>query len=204
MPNEPSEPTGRLEDSPPTGFFAAGDGSDDPYADLYDRLSRRIFRFFLRRIENEEIAFDLMAETFAKGFEKRDHFRGTTDELAEAWIWSVARAVLGTYSRTKRVELSALARIGLAPEEDPEKPLEAVEHLNSIEFARRQVKDALDELPPQQAEVVRLRLIAEFTYAEIARRLGISGTLARARGSRGIRRLKMNDALRAAIEELEL
>ena len=204
MHNQPSQRSRQPGCPPPRGFFSPTPSSPEPFADLYDRLSRSIHRYFAKRVDDEDTAFDLAAETFAKAFEKRFDFRGSTKARAESWIWGIAHAVLGTYGRTRRVEFEALDRIGLAPEEDPDAPLEVVESQDALARARAQVRDALAELPPDQAEVVRLRLLAELSYTDIASRLGVSNALVRARASRGIRRLKMSDSLRAAVETLEL
>jgi RNA polymerase sigma-70 factor, ECF subfamily len=54
---------------------------------------------------------------------------------------------------------------------------------------------ALQTLSPHQRDAVRMRVVDELPYGELARRLGVSEPTARARVSRGIRALQ--DALRA-------
>ena len=123
MHNQPPQRSRQPGCPPPRGFFNPTPSSPEPFADLYDRLSRSIHGYFARRVDDDDTAFDLAAETFAKAFEKRFDFRGSTKAQAESWIWGIAHAVLGTYGRTRRVEFEALDRIGLAPEEDPDAPL---------------------------------------------------------------------------------
>lgn len=204
MAESESHRTRRAQAASSEPFFTLSDESGEPFADLYDHLTRRILSYFARRVPDRDTAVDLTAETFAKAFEKRKDFRGSTEARAVSWIWGIAHGVLGTYRRTKRIELDALGRIGLGREEDPERPLDIIETQGIVEHARQQLQQALADLPQDQAEVVRLRLVDELSYAEIARILGVSNEVVRARTSRGIRRLKMSDSLRAAVDALEL
>ena len=91
------------------GLLARSRTSEQPFGEFYDAMAPAVLRFFARRTRDSERAFDLTAETFAKAFEKRRDFRGHTDEQAAAWLWSIARNELARYSRTRKVELAAVA-----------------------------------------------------------------------------------------------
>ena len=54
---------------------------------------------------------------------------------------------------------------------------------------RGAVAAALAELHDDQREALRLRVVCELEYATVAQRLGVSEATARARVSRGLRRL---------------
>jgi RNA polymerase sigma factor (sigma-70 family) len=166
-------------------------------------MAPAVLRFFAKRTRDAERAFDLTAETFAKAFEKREQFRGSTDVEAAAWLWSIARNELGRYHRRASVELAALHRLGLERPAPSDAELRKVEELAATEDAREQVERAMAGLPPEQQEVLRMRFIEEMAYPEIAKALGVSCDVVRARASRGRKVLKDNAHLKAAARELE-
>ena len=64
--------------------------------------------FFYRRLRAPEVAADLMAETVATMFEKRDRFRDI-GHPASAWIFTIAARQLPRSRRRKTVEMNAVA-----------------------------------------------------------------------------------------------
>ena len=180
------------------GRFEPTRAGDAPFADFYDAMAPSVLRYFARRTRERERAFDLTAETFAKAFEKREHFRGHSDVEAAAWLWAIARNELARYHRTRVVELTALRRLGLERPAPSESELHDVEELAAAEEAREQVALALAALPAAHREVIRLRFLDELSYPEIAHTLGVSCDVVRARVSRARRVLRENEHLRAA------
>jgi RNA polymerase sigma-70 factor (ECF subfamily) len=81
------------------------------------------------------------------------------------------------------------ARITLSDRE-----IERIEELAGLAELREAVAQRLSQLPAEQREAVRLRVLEDVPYAEIARRMKTSADTARARVSRGLRAL--NVALR--------
>jgi RNA polymerase sigma factor (sigma-70 family) len=185
------------------GALARSRTSEQPFGEFYDAMAPAVLRFFAKRTRDSERAFDLTAETFAKAFEKRRDFRGQTDEQAAAWLWSIARHELARFSRTRKVELAALARLGLERPDPTDEELRAIEELTAAEDIREHVEDALAVLPLDQREVVRLRIVDELSYMEIAQALGVSNDVVRARASRALRTLRASEHLEAAVRVLE-
>ncbi len=173
------------------------------FADVYDELAPAVLRFFAARSRESELAFDLTAETFAKAFEKREDFRGSTDGEAAAWIWSIARNELARYHRTRSVEMSAINRLGLERPRPTDEELRHVEELTAKELAREHVRHAVANLPDEQQQVMKLRFIDDLTYLDIAAALGVSHDVVRARASRAMRTLRASEHLRAAVKVLE-
>jgi len=145
--------------------------------------------FLSRRVYDPEIAVDLVAETYAAAFAVRDQFRGQDDADAVAWLYGIARHQLNRFYRRGNVERRALERLAVErrPLTDPE--YERIEELAGIADLRAATAAALERLSPEHREVVRLRVIEEQSYGEVARALGISEQAARARLSRALREL---------------
>jgi RNA polymerase sigma factor (sigma-70 family) len=185
------------------GLLAKPRTSDASFADFYDGLSPAVLRFFATRTRDGHSAFDLTGETFAKAFEKRRQFRGTTDDQAAAWLWSIARNELARYRRSRSVELEALRRLGLERPSPADDELRRVGKLAEADDLREHMRLALARLPPDQRDVVQLRYVDEMTYREIAQQLGVSRDVVRTRASRALRTLKSNKHVQAAARSLE-
>jgi RNA polymerase sigma-70 factor, ECF subfamily len=161
----------------------------DDISRLYRRHARAMTAFFARRTYDPETAVDLLAETFATAFEDRDSFRGAGDEAAIAWVYGIARHQLSGFYRRGNVERRALAKLGVDRRALTDPEYERIEDLAGLADARRQVAAELDQLPEDHAHAVRLRVVEELGYDQVAAALGTSEQAARARVSRGLRAL---------------
>lgn len=185
------------------GLLARSQASPHVFADFYDQLWPGVFRFFVRRTRDVHIAADLTAETFAMAFEKRGDFRGRDDRQAVSWLWTIARNELARYHRSRTIELDALRRLGLERPAPRETGLREIERLAIVDELHHQLEHALDALPSDQHEVVRLRFADDLSYVDIARRLAVSYDVVRTRTSRALRALKSNEHLHNAARLLD-
>lgn len=165
--------------------------SRDPeaFARFYGEHANGVVAFIARRTFDAEVARDLTAETFAQAFRSRRRFRGTTDEEAAAWLYAIARHLLSRYVRSGIVERKATERLGIAVPDLGEGDYERVVQLAGLADMRAIVAEAFEHLGPDQREAVRLRVVEELPYPEVAARLAISESTARARVSRGLRQI---------------
>lgn len=159
------------------------------FVDFYEAQARNLLVYFARRTFDVETARDLTAETFAQAFEHRRRFRGSSDAEAAGWLYGIARNLLARYARRGAVSRKAVARLGieLTPIDDAD--LERVVELAALAELRDQVAAAFAALPSDQHEALRLRVIDERAYEDVAAVLGVSEQTARARVSRALRRL---------------
>lgn len=161
--------------------------SPEAFSAAYRAHARSVLVFLARRTYDPEVALDLTAETFAQAFEGRRRFRGSTDEELAAWLFGIARHVLARYLRRGGAERRALTRLGIdVPSLDPDDS-ERIVALAGLEDLRDTVAQELQALPAPHREAVRLRVIEELAYQDVARRLSITEQAARARVSRGLR-----------------
>lgn len=159
-----------------------------------------MLRFFTHRTREPQLALDLTAETFAKAFEKRATFRGGDEKAADAWLWAIARNELGMYLRSALVERTALERLQATVPRFSRDEIERLEELLTVEQLSETIDAAPKELPESHELAIRLHCVDELGYNAIADQLGISDDLARARVSRGLRRLAANKTLRESID----
>ncbi|MGH2942856.1 MAG: RNA polymerase sigma factor [Solirubrobacteraceae bacterium] len=165
---------------------------DDPaaFGAFYECYVQRVSVYFMRRVLDPEIAFDLTAETFALALERRRQFRGHSEHEEQGWLFAIARSLLHAYWRKGRIERAAVARLGI---ERPSLGTEDIEYLHrqaGIESLRERLAQALDAVRPDQAAAIRARVLEERGYAEIAADFDTTPDVIRARVSRGLRTMQ--------------
>jgi RNA polymerase sigma factor (sigma-70 family) len=176
---------------------------EDPesFGDVYLAYRDQVLRFFARRTLDPEVAFDLMAETFADVFAQLHAFRGQTEEQGRAWMWSIARAQLAGWRRRGEVERRNLERLALPVPSLGPAEYERIEELADLARLKPVLLRALAELPESQRLVLHEHFINGRDYDAIARELGTSAVALRMRASRALRQLSLG--LDAELEDDE-
>ena len=156
---------------------------------LYAAHREGLLLFLARRTADPQIALDLWAETFAQAVAGRRRLRAETAEEAAGWLYAIARRQLALYYRRGRIEQRALERLHL--ERPPATPevLAEIERRAGLSELRAELADALARLAPGMRAAVKLRIVEELPYPDLARELGITEQAARARVSRGLAKL---------------
>lgn len=160
------------------------------FAVLYVRHAEDLLRYFARRTLDPEAAAELTAETFAQAFASRTTYRDTGAN-GVAWIYGIARHQLGRFFRSGRVDRDARRRLGMPERALPPADYERIEDLVDFVPIRGAIEEALLTLRQDQRDALRLRVIDELPYEEVARRLACSEQNARQRVSRALRRLAL-------------
>jgi RNA polymerase sigma factor (sigma-70 family) len=173
----------------PAASLARARREPSAFGGFYAAHSRQLLAFFARRTFDVEVARDLTAETFAQAFEHRRRFRGSTDAEAGAWLYGIARHQLSRYARKGVVERKAVRRLSIRVPAVSEEDYERIAELAGLAELRDRVATVFADLSDAQRDALRLRVIDERPYAEVALMLGISEQTARARVSRALRSL---------------
>lgn len=168
----------------------------DAFSSLYEREGQAVLVFLVRRTVDVETAVDLTAETFAIALRSWGKLGPLGPEQRRAWLFTVARRLYGRYLRRARVERRAVQRLGIQVPAVHHEDLALIEERAGLAELRAQLGAELDRLSVDQQQALRLRIVEERPYDEVARQLGVSESTARARVSRGLR------ALTAALEPL--
>src|SRR3954467_5554207 len=157
------------------------------FGELYERHVHTIYRWLARR--GEGVAADLTAETFAQAWLSRRRFRDRRDGSAVPWLLGIAQNIWRESLRKDRVEARARQRLGLPTDLAGEE----LEHVHARLSPRKALLEAVAALPEHERDALRLRVVDELPYAEVARRLEIQPGAARLRVSRALRRLALLD-----------
>jgi RNA polymerase sigma-70 factor (ECF subfamily) len=152
----------------------------DSFDGFYVRYREPVLGFFARRVEEPEVAADLMAETFARALVR---YRKSPPDEPAAWLFAIARNLLIDSARRGRVETSARRKLRLEPlvldDHDIERIAEIAEATDLAETVRAALSAA-------EYEALRARAVDEEPSAELALRLRCSKAVARKRVSRAI------------------
>lgn len=150
-------------------------GADTEFAAMYAREIEKVLIFLARRTLDIAIAADLAAETFALAFRGWPKLQGRTDEEIRAWLFTVARRQVGRYLRTARAEQRAVRRLGIQVPVVHEDDIDLIEERAGLSAVRRELSAQLVSLNPEQRDALRLRVVEERPYPEVAMALGMRG-----------------------------
>ena len=156
---------------------------------LYRSHARAMVTFFSRRTLDPDAAVDLVAETFAVAIADRSSCRGVDREQWAAWLFGIARNQLHGWYRRGAIERRALERVGIDRPPLVDADVERIVELSGLDELRARVAALLEQLPEEARAALRLRVVEERSYGELASALGVSEQTARARVSRGLRSL---------------
>jgi RNA polymerase sigma factor (sigma-70 family) len=155
------------------------------FSEIYDRYSRQVYSFHLRRTGRADVAHDLTAETFARAWIGRSRYRDHRGGSVGPWLFGIARHVLLASIEKQRLETSACERLGLFARLEREPSRELPDQSWSVDLER-----AFDWLPIRQRQAVRMRVLDEMEYGDIAVQIGCTPLAARIRVSRGLAALR--------------
>jgi len=179
------------DDDPRSDDELLGSARSDPdaFALLYRRHVHALLGYFFRRTGDAELAADLTAETFAAALDGAHRFRPERGP-AVAWLYGIARRLLGHALRRGVVEDRARRRLGMAPLTLTDEALERVEAVASADATAHSLQVAFDALPADQRAAIEARVLDERDYAEIASSARTSSSVIRQRVSRGLAGLR--------------
>ncbi len=158
----------------------------DAFGDLYERYGAEILGYFRRRTGDREAALELAAETFSRAWVMRERFEDRHEGSAAPWLFGIARNVLLMSIRRGALERRTAARLGMIERLDLGDAGEAAPEPRWAEGA----DELLDSLPLSQQEALRLRIVDERPYEEVAKELGTTPSAARVRVHRALTALR--------------
>jgi RNA polymerase sigma factor (sigma-70 family) len=175
---------GDLVDVSDAELLSLSSSSDEAFAAFYRRYERLVAGWLIRQTRRPELAADLTAEVFAAAYLAAPRFR-EGPEPAGAWLLGIARNKLLRSLRRDRIEATARRRLAVERIELTDQGLAALEELRDLGALR-----LLEELPADQRDAVRGRILEELDYAELAFGAEVSVAVVRKRVSRGLAALR--------------
>lgn len=153
----------RDSDQPEPTPAESGAKKIDPgvVAALFLEHAEELRRFLIGILRDHNTAADVLQLTFTKAIERGHTAR---EETLKGWLFRVAYNEAIVVKRRQAVQSRAVQALGTAGEKPSAAPESRLVRWEDVERVRR----ALDGLPPEQAQVVRMRMYDEKKFVEIA------------------------------------
>jgi len=145
---------------------------------VWNSFSKGIERYFRQKTKDEDLAKDLLQDTFLKIYLKRDSL--ADEQRLGAWVHRIAQNSLMDYYRKKEIKEPMEGKDFTLP----------VEPLAYNELLATLVKPFMQQLPEEYREALVLTDIEGLSQKELAERLGISYSGAKSRVQRARKKLK--------------
>lgn len=160
--------------------FRAGD--PDSVREVYRRHAGAVFTVARAITNDRELAADVVQQVFVKAWKAAEGFDSSRD-LAP-WLYAIAR----------RTAIDVIRKEKRPTQGGHEREVEGVVYPMSFErtWEVHEVRQAIDELPEGEREVVRLGHIEGMTHEQIAQRVGIPVGTVKSRSSRAHKKLAVS------------
>lgn len=143
----------------------AAEGDQHAFEYLFRRYHDALMHLFEQRLDDVTMAGDLLQETFIKVYLNLDRY--SKNYTFGQWIYTIARNTLVDHLR-RRADDVAIDERFRAPLATTPTPEESV----IINQSRAHFHAALEELTEEYREVIEMRFLEEYSYEEIAEKLG--------------------------------
>ena len=161
--------------------FRGGDA--DAVRAVYRAYGRLVYAVAHRALGSRELAEEATQQTFVKAWKAAATYDPSRD--LGPWLATIARrTAIDLHRREARRKTMAIEDVPPAHPSVVQLPVGAERSFDVWE-----VRSAIDELPTDEREVVRLQHIEQLTHAEVAERLGVPVGTVKSRSFRAHRRL---------------
>lgn len=155
---------------------------------LFERHSKRLYGYFISKVNSRSRADDLLQETFLKIHRFRSKYSSQYPFLP--WLFTIARNIVLDFYRSSEIRHE---RLSVELSDNVENSLTTVSDIPSNDLSA-----ALGPLPESQRRAIELRYLSEWSFERIAKELSTSPENSRKLVSRGI--LQLRKALRGKNE----
>ena len=138
--------------------------------ELYKQNSKIVYHFLYSMCKDEQLAEELLQETFLKAFESLERFDGSCK--ISTWLCQIARHLL--YQHWYKVKKEFIVEVD---EQIPTKDDTEMQAIHRVELA--DVWEKLQQMPKEVRQVVNLRVTSDLSFKEIGAIVGKSENWAR-------------------------
>lgn len=155
---------------------------------LYERYHEPIFRYILRRCEDESQAADLTSQVFLKALKQLPRYENRGLPFS-AWLYRIAANEVSMYYRKQKkqrvvsADTSLFRELADPTEQDGRLSLE-------LEQQEQQLRAVLRTLKPQELSIIEWRFFERRPFAEIAALLEITEANAKMRTYRLLEKMR--------------
>ena len=143
----------------------AASGDQQAFEYLFTRYRDALMRLFEQRLGDKAMASDLLQETFIKVYLHIENY--SKNYTFGQWIYTIARNTLIDHlrRRTDDISIDERFRIPMATTPSPEESV-------IMNQSRNHFYSAIEELSEEYRQIIEMRFLEEYSYEEIAEKLG--------------------------------
>lgn len=151
----------------------------DALSIIFDRYHVRIYNFFNKMLQNKMISEDLTQEVFVRILRHRTAYKKGN---FTSWIYTIARNIFSTHYQNQKKERLHITDQEIKSEETlfTENKTEEIEYLHK----------ALQQLKPEERELIVMHRFQEIKYSQIADIIGSSEGAVKVKMYRALKKLK--------------
>ncbi len=139
----------------------AKEGEIEAFGELYQRYIDLIYRYIRSRVSEDGSAEDLTEMVFLKAFETLDRYQERGWPFS-SFLYKVARNQLADHYRRQKDEVS------LEEANDLEAPTNSLDRGAILDERIQVLQNALEKLPEDYQEIIRLRVLLEIPTPDVA------------------------------------
>jgi RNA polymerase sigma-70 factor (ECF subfamily) len=136
-------------------------------------LKQKLYRFARAYLKDEATAEDVVQDVFLKLWDKREDFRRINN--IEAWSMTITRNMV--ISKLRKSQFNTASPQDMNMHENHDYNNETPERILERNETRTGIKGIIASLPEKQKEVIVLREIEGYSYAEISEIMGLDQNL---------------------------
>lgn len=169
-------------------------GSTDGLGILYDRYGRLVYALGVKITGDAGQAEEIVQEVFLRVWQGASSYDSTRGKVF-TWLFTIAHNMCIDEVRRRKNRPQAVSPspdseqdpVLMVPDSNPESNIEETVWSNEI---ARAVRDALQQLPPEQSRVIEMSYFQGLTHKQIAERLGLPLGTAKTRMVLGLKRMR--------------
>lgn len=132
---------------------------------LYEIYKLRIYKYFLYRTKNNDIASDLLSETFLQAFKSIDKFEGRSS--FNTWLFAIANNIYKSHLRDiKKHNTESFEQLNFEVSD-----VQRIDDTLISNESIYEIFENIDKLDEKYKEVIVLKVICEMSYADISKLL---------------------------------
>lgn len=168
-----------MPQNPISLLIAAKKGDRNAFSELHARFFAPVFRYIRKRVEQKETAEDIAQSVFLKLLESKSEIKNQGREPLN-YLFTMARnAVIDYYranGKSPTIPIDDADDVG----QDPAKAIETTDTVWRL----------LKNIPPDQAEVLKMKFLLGYSTKDIANKLNKTGDAIRQIQCRALRTLR--------------
>ncbi len=160
-------------------FEKIADNDMAAFEEFYQMTERSVYAYLLSIVKNHDIALDLVQDTYLKIGSAAHLYQPMGKPMA--WVYTIAKNLAMTRLQSEK-------RTGNALPEDIENKM-SISWIENMED-RHVLQMALKVLDEEEAEIILLHAVSDYTFLEISRSLGKPLSTVLSKNQRGLKKLR--------------